>query len=124
MYEVTIEKTFSAAHALSEIGGKCESLHGHNFTVEVTVAGPELNGQDLLLDFRVLKEWTEEILDGLDHHFLNEIPPFQGRNPSSENIARFVFDEMKKKLAGASLAVSKVTVRESDTARATYREDG
>ncbi len=124
MYEVTIEKTFSAAHALSEIGGKCESLHGHNFTVEVTVAGAELNGQDLLLDFRILKEWTENILDGLDHRFLNEIPPFQGRNPSSENIARFVFDEMKKKLAGTSLTVSKVTVRESDTARATYRENG
>jgi 6-pyruvoyltetrahydropterin/6-carboxytetrahydropterin synthase len=123
MYEVTIERTFSAAHALSEIGGKCESLHGHNFTVEVTVAGPDLNGQDLLLDFRVLKEWTEAVLDRLDHRHLNEIPVFRGRNPSSENIARFVFEEIKKNLAGTSLFVSKVTVRESDTARATYREN-
>ncbi|HPC02811.1 MAG TPA: 6-carboxytetrahydropterin synthase QueD [Syntrophales bacterium] len=124
MYEVTIEKTFSAAHALSEIGGKCESLHGHNFTVEVTVAGPELNGQGLLLDFRVLKEWTGAVLDRLDHRFLNEVPSFRGRNPSSENIARFIFDEMKKNLAGTSLTVSKVTVRESENARATYRENG
>jgi len=123
MYEVTIEKTFSAAHALLEIGGKCEALHGHNFTVEVAVAGETLNSEGLLLDFRVLKGWTDEILDLLDHRFLNEIPFFQGINPSSENIARFIFQAMKGRLAGTSLSMSRVTVRESGNAWAIYRED-
>ena len=123
MYEVTIEKTFSAAHALLEIGGKCEDLHGHTFTVEVTVAGDALNDEGLLLDFRVLKRWTDEILDLLDHRFLNEVPFFQGINPSSENIARFVFGKMKARIAGTPLLVDRVTVRESANAWATYRED-
>ena len=122
MYEVTIEKTFSAAHALLEIGGKCEALHGHNFTVEVAVEGETLNDEGLLLDFRTLKGWTDEILDLLDHRFLNEIPFFQGINPSSENIARFIFGKMKARLEGTLLSLARVTVRESVNAWATYRE--
>jgi len=123
MYEVTIEKTFSAAHALLEIGGKCEALHGHNFAVEVTVAGKTLSDEGLLLDFRVLKKWTDEILDLLDHRFLNEISFFRGINPSSENIARFIFQQMKTRLGETSLSIARVIVRESGSAWATYSED-
>ena len=81
MYEVTIKRTFSAAHSLKEIGGKCEKLHGHNFTVEVSVATDQLNREGLVVDFRVLKDWTDQAIKELDHKYLNEIAVFQGMNP-------------------------------------------
>ena len=122
MYEVTIKKSFSAAHILKEIGGKCEELHGHNFTVEVTVAGPSLNGEDLLIDFRVLKGWTNEILDGLDHKYLNEIDCFRQMNPSSEQVARYVYDGLAEKVQALGLSLARVTVWESDNARVSYTQ--
>ena len=120
MYEVTIKKSFSAAHILKEIGGKCEELHGHNFTVEVTVAAPSLNSEDLLIDFRVLKGWTNEILDGLDHKYLNEIDCFREMNPSSEQIARYIYDRLAEKVASLNLSLARVTVWESENARVSY----
>jgi 6-pyruvoyltetrahydropterin/6-carboxytetrahydropterin synthase len=123
MYEVTIKKSFSAAHVLKEIGGKCEDLHGHNFLVEVTVAGDALNGEDLLIDFRDLKKWTNEILDHLDHKYLNEINVFKGMNPSSERVAKFIHDRLTEKIQplDLGLVVSRVVVWESDNARVTYK---
>jgi len=122
MYEVTIKKSFSAAHVLKQIGGKCEDLHGHNFLVEVTVAGDALNGEDLLIDFRDLKKWINEILDHLDHKYLNEIEAFKDINPSSERVAKFVYDRLTEKIQTLNLSfmVSGVTVWESDNARVTY----
>jgi len=122
MYEVTIKKSFSAAHVLKEIGGKCEDLHGHNFLVEVTVAGDALNGEDLLIDFRDLKKWINEILDHLDHKYLNEVEAFKDMNPSSERVAKHIFDRLMEKIhiLNLGLVVSRVTVWESDNARVTY----
>ena len=120
MYEVTIKKSFSAAHILKEIGGKCEELHGHNFTVEVTVAAPSLNSEDLLIDFRVLKGWTNEILDGLDHKYLNEIDCFREMNPSSEQVARYIYDRLVEKVTPLNLSLTRVTVWESENARVSY----
>ena len=122
MYEVTIKKSFSAAHVLKEIGGKCEDLHGHNFLVEVSVAGDALNGEDLLIDFRDLKKWTNEIFDHLDHKYLNEIEFFKDINPSSERVAKFIYDLLTKRIQtlNVGLTVSRVTVWESDNARVTY----
>ena len=120
MYEVTIKKSFSAAHILKEIGGKCEELHGHNFTVEVTVAAPSLNSEDLLIDFRLLKGWTNEILDGLDHKYLNEIDCFREMNPSSEQIARYIYDRLAEKVASLNLSLARVTVWESENAWVSY----
>jgi len=122
MYEVTIKKSFSAAHVLKEIGGKCEDLHGHNFLVEVSVAGEALNGEDLLIDFRDLKKWINEILDHLDHKYLNEVAAFKDINPSSERVAKFIYDRLTKKIQTVTLdlMVSRVTVWESDNARVTY----
>lgn len=122
MYEVTIKKSFSAAHVLKEIGGKCEDLHGHNFLVEVTVAGNVLNGEDLLIDFRDLKKWINEILDHLDHKYLNEIGAFKDTNPSSERVAKHIYDRLTEKIQtmNLDLTVSRVTVWESDNARVTY----
>ena len=120
MFEVTIKKSFSAAHLLKEIGGKCEELHGHNFRVEVSVAGEALNGEGLLIDFRLLKRWTDEVLDGLDHKYLNELAPFKNLNPSSEQIARFLYEAIGAKTLQAGISLSRVTVWESDNACVTY----
>jgi 6-pyruvoyltetrahydropterin/6-carboxytetrahydropterin synthase len=120
MYEATIRKSFSAAHILKEIGGKCEDLHGHNFIVEVTVRGESLNEEDLLIDFRVLKKWTNEILEQLDHKYLNETEVFKGMNPSSERIARYIHDRLADKVKTMGLNIARVTVWESENARVTY----
>ena len=120
MYEVTIRRSFSAAHTLKEIGGKCEELHGHNFVVEVSVTVPGLNREGLAIDFRVLKRWTEEILETLDHKYLNDIPYFNALNPSAENIARFVYERIAQKAHLQKIRVSRVTVWESEDARASY----
>jgi 6-pyruvoyltetrahydropterin/6-carboxytetrahydropterin synthase len=120
MYDVTIRKSFSAAHILREIGGKCEDLHGHNFIVEATVRGESLNGEDILIDFRDLKRWTNEILETLDHKYLNEIEVFKGMNPSSERIARYIHDQLAGKVEALGLKIARVTVWESENARVTY----
>jgi len=120
MYEVTIKKSFSAAHLIREIGGKCEALHGHNFLVEVSVVSESLNDEGLLIDFRVVKRWTEEILAQLDHKYLNELEYFKNTNPSSEQIARFLYDRIDEKARQAKTRLSRVTVWESENACATY----
>jgi 6-pyruvoyltetrahydropterin/6-carboxytetrahydropterin synthase len=122
MYEVTIKKSFSAAHLLKEIGGKCEELHGHNFLVEVSVAAESLNSEDLLIDFRVVKRWTDEVLEQLDHKYLNEIEYFKNKNinPSSEQIARFLYERISEKSRQTKVTLSRVTVWESDNSRVSY----
>lgn len=121
MYEVTIIKSFSAAHLLAEIGGKCEELHGHNFKVEVTLGAPELNSEGILIDFRLVKKWLKDILDQMDHQHLNDLAFFKGKNPSSENIACFVYKEMQVRVT--EVKVLRVKVWESDTAAVTYIGD-
>ena len=120
MYEVTVKKSFSAAHLLKDIGGKCEELHGHNFIVEVSVSASGLNREGLLIDFRTLKKWTDEVLTDLDHKHLNALPSFTDMNPSSENIARFIYDRITEKAQRQAIEVSRVTVWESDNARVSY----
>jgi 6-pyruvoyltetrahydropterin/6-carboxytetrahydropterin synthase len=120
MYEVTIKKSFSAAHILKEIGGKCEDLHGHNFIVEATLRGESLNGEDILIDFRDLKRWVNEILEAFDHKYLNEIEVFKGTNPSSERIARYIHDRLADKIKSTGLVVARITVWESENARVAY----
>jgi len=123
MYEVTIIKSFSAAHLLTKIGGKCEELHGHNFKVEVTLAAPDLNKSGLLIDFRVVKKWLNVILDQMDHKNLNELPNFAGINPSAENIAKYIYGEMKLKAEQTEVKVARVKVWESENAAVTYIGD-
>ncbi|MDD5170720.1 MAG: 6-carboxytetrahydropterin synthase QueD [Syntrophales bacterium] len=123
MYEVTIRKTFSAAHVLKESNGQCEDLHGHNFIVEVSVAGKQLNHEDLLIDFRVLKGWINETLFRLDHKYLNDIEEFRGVNPSSELIAKLFYDELAPKAAALDLDIPRITVWESEDARVTYEKN-
>jgi len=119
MYEVTIRKDFSAAHVLQEIGGKCEDLHGHNFIVEATIGGRSLNSEGILVDFRDVKKWLAGILEEFDHRCLHELPSFSGINPSSENIAKLIYERISGNLP-PGLSMLKVTVWESDNARVSY----
>lgn len=120
MYEVTIIKSFSSAHLLDQIGGKCEELHGHNFKVEVTVFAMNLSKTGLLIDFRIVKEWLGEILDQMDHKHLNELPFFSGINPSAENIAKHIYEEMELKVKTSDVNVARVKIWESENAAVTY----
>ncbi|MBW2544558.1 MAG: 6-carboxytetrahydropterin synthase QueD [Deltaproteobacteria bacterium] len=119
MYEITVKKTFSAAHTL-DIGSEREELHGHNFKVEATVASEELNADGLVLDFRVLKKWVNEILEDLDHTFLNNLPAFKNTVPTSENIARFIYDRLEGNTSAMGLKISRIAVWESEGSKAVY----
>jgi 6-pyruvoyltetrahydropterin/6-carboxytetrahydropterin synthase len=120
MYELKTITQFGAAHQLKDTGGKCENLHGHNWKVETSVKGEVLDDNGLLVDFNVIKEAVDKIVEGLDHTYLNDLEYFKKRNPSSENIARYIYDRLAKTLNTGSIKVSKVTVWESDSACATY----
>lgn len=123
MYEVTIIKSFSAAHLLAEIGGKCEELHGHNFKVEVTIGAPTLNSEGIAIDFRLVKKWLKDILDQMDHQHLNELPFFKGKNPSSENIAHYIYAALQTPANTQNVKALRVKVWESENAAVTYSEE-
>lgn len=120
MYEIKVITHFAAAHQLRNFGGKCEQLHGHNWKVEVTIRGEDLNDEGLLIDFQELRDTTNGILEGLDHSFLNELPAFKDQNPSSENIAVHIFKELRNRLNDNHIDITKVTAWESDSACASY----
>ncbi|MGD1152987.1 MAG: 6-carboxytetrahydropterin synthase QueD [Syntrophales bacterium] len=124
MYEVTIKQSFSAAHMLKDVGGTCEKLHGHNFIVEVSICSTGLTDAGILIDFRILKQWTDEILKEFDHKYLNEISYFKGMSSSSENLARFIYNRISEKVKKSNLDVSQVTVWESEDARVSYYGNG
>lgn len=122
MYEVMIETEFSSAHALRNYHGKCENLHGHNWKVEVYVRGTKLDETGLLIDFKELKTATKQIMDKIDHKVLNEIPPFdEVCNPSSENIARYVLEELAPKINNVNRVVYKVRAWETPFTAASYQ---
>jgi len=123
MYHLTIQTHFAAAHNLLNYQGDCENLHGHNWKVEVTVMAAELDDAGLGIDFKILKKHTKEVMNYLDHKYLNDLDAFRGISPSSEHISRFVFDRLVDSLADYDVQVEKVTVWESDNAYATYTKD-
>ncbi|MCJ7832917.1 MAG: 6-carboxytetrahydropterin synthase QueD, partial [Deltaproteobacteria bacterium] len=110
MFELKIITQFAAAHYLRNYRGKCEQLHGHNWKVEVFVRAVRLNSAGLVRDFGEIKAVTHEVLDGLDHRYLNELAPFQVENPSSEHIARYLFHELSRRLNNDQTQVSKISV--------------
>jgi 6-pyruvoyltetrahydropterin/6-carboxytetrahydropterin synthase len=123
MFEVSVDETFAAAHALRGYKGKCENLHGHNYKVRVTLAGPELDSVGLLYDFVHLKQVIQSVIRGLDHHYLNEMKPFDEINPSAENISKYIYDEAAKQMKSApnGATIASITVWETDVTAATYR---
>lgn len=120
MYSVTIRTEFNSAHKLRNYKGKCESLHGHNWTVEVTVEGQKLNKLGILVDFIDLKKEISRFLEQLDHKYLNELKPFKKINPTSENIAKFIYDSLNVICRKYKVMPEKVTVWETPTNSATY----
>jgi 6-pyruvoyltetrahydropterin/6-carboxytetrahydropterin synthase len=123
MFEVSVEETFSSGHALRGYKGKCENVHGHNYRVKVTLAGPQLDSIGLLVDFTALKRVLRGIIAVLDHQFLNDLEPFASVNPSAENLAKYFYDEMQRQLTAlpAGAGITEVTLWETDTASAQYR---
>ena len=123
MYEVKIVTQFAAAHRLENFNGKCESLHGHNWKVEVFLVGKDLDGAGLLMDFGVVKARTKQMLEEIDHKYLNELAAFQDRNPSSENLASYLYERLGAILNRDGVKVRRVNVWESDTSCASYYQD-
>ena len=133
MFQVWVEESFAAGHALRGYRGKCENIHGHNYKIRVTLEGPALNSIGLLCDFKDLKDAIHATIRRLDHQFLNEISPFDVLNPSAENIAKYFYDEVSHLIsagppperemvnpASAPCHVRQVTVWEADNTTATY----
>ncbi len=123
MYMLSVEQHFDAAHALRGYKGKCENLHGHRFQVMVKVTSSQLDDIGLAFDFTELKRMLKEVLSRFDHANLNETSPFDKINPSSENIARTVYEAMKIELKNAPVQLSGVKVWESPESAVEYRED-
>jgi 6-pyruvoyltetrahydropterin/6-carboxytetrahydropterin synthase len=133
MFEVSVDETFSAGHALRGYKGKCENPHGHNYKVRLTVQGPQLDSIGLLFDFVHLKQVLHAVINNMDHKYLNDQPPFIELNPSAENIAKYLYDEVArglKEIAPPAEApsidpknaprITSVTVWETDITSATY----
>jgi 6-pyruvoyltetrahydropterin/6-carboxytetrahydropterin synthase len=122
MFEVTVEQTFAAGHALRNYRGKCENVHGHNYRVRVTVQGNQLDGTGLLVDFLDVNRLISGTVEYLDHQFINDLPPFDDLNPSAENIAKYFYERIAGGLKSeVDARVSQVQVWETDTSSAVYR---
>lgn len=119
-YELMIETHFAAAHQLRDYPGDCARLHGHNWKVELYVECKELDDLGLAVDYKTLKHELKEALKDWDHYNLNDVPPFDTVNPSSENVARVLFDEMSTRLDDTRLHVSHITIGETCTAKVAY----
>ncbi|MFH1248471.1 MAG: 6-carboxytetrahydropterin synthase QueD [Candidatus Omnitrophota bacterium] len=116
MYKVRVEANFSSAHNLRGYRGRCEDLHGHNWRVELVAAKKNLDRLGFVLDFKHIKSILNDFLDALDHKYLNKIPYFKKSNPTSENIAKYIFDSLIKRIP----CLVSVTVWENNTSSAIY----
>lgn len=120
MYVVTVIEHFCAAHYLRGYKGKCESMHGHNYKVEFSMSGPELDSAGMLHDFKIVRGMLEEILEEWDHKVLNEVEPFTEINPTAENIAREVCNRMVDKLGLKEIVAAQCDVWETERSRASF----
>ena len=122
MFQVSVEETFSAGHALRGYKGKCENVHGHNYRVQITLEGPQLDDIGLLVDFTRVKQVIREVIKRLDHQFINDLEPFTSVNPSAENMAKYFFEEVSNQLKDLppGTLVKDVVIWETDTAYAKY----
>ena len=125
MFQVSVEETFSAGHALRGYRGKCENTHGHNYRVRVTVQGPQLDSIGLLCDFTQLKQVLRALIGKLDHQFINDLDAFRVVNPSAENMAKYFYDEITRQLKDLppGARVTDIVVWETDSASARYQPE-
>ena len=124
MFELTISVNFEAAHFINNYPGKCCRLHGHNWKVEVNIYGEKLDELGMLIDFRDLKTSVNKIMVNLDHYCLNEIEPFCKINPTAENIAKYIYEQLvEAQEFGADVKLRSVRVWESPSSAATYSQE-
>ena len=124
MYELKVELDFAAAHRLENYEGKCERLHGHNWTVEAIVRGTELNETGIVIDFKIIKAELKKVLDEFNHRYLNELEIFANQNPSAENIAREIFERLAvSEIFSGTAKLHAVSVYETRGSCATYYPD-
>jgi 6-pyruvoyltetrahydropterin/6-carboxytetrahydropterin synthase len=116
-----IETEFAAAHRLKEAGGGCEQLHGHTWKVQIFVKGEKLDSNGILIDFRdmkrIVKKWTAR----LDHHYLNEV--LGSTNPTTENVAKYLFQKLEKEIRLETIKLSKVRIWEARDSSITYSQE-
>lgn len=120
MYEIFIDDSFAAAHQIREYNGDCENMHGHNWKVKVVVKVQELDKLGLGIDFRLLKTKLKEVLELVDHKNLSQISPFNKINPTSENLAKFIYDKISDKIDNKYIKVSRIEVHESEKSGVIY----
>ena len=121
MFELTVKAEFEAAHQINGYNGKCQRLHGHNWTVEAIVNGTELDELGMLIDFKVLKAELNAVLDELDHRYLNDLKMFNTKNPTAENLAKYIFDTLaESKIFNTNTKLKAIRVYESPKSCVTY----
>lgn len=125
MFEIKVEAEFESAHRIVDYPGKCDRLHGHNWKVELKIQGTALDELGMLMDFKTAKATLKEVTETLDHRFLNELEPFREKNPTAENLARYIYHALKRHEAflSAPVHIASVCVWESPRACVTYSED-
>ncbi len=123
MFYLSITETFSAAHRLCGYLGACSNLHGHNWKVRVGLKTEKLDEIGMAMDFGIIKGILQSILSELDHAYLNEVPSLNGLNPTSENLARYIYELMEKKLTGQPARIYEVEICESERSSMVYRND-
>ena len=125
MFELTVKAEFEAAHHINGYQGKCQRLHGHNWSVEAVVEGYALDKLGMLIDFKVLKAELNAVLDELDHRYLNELPIFSTKNPTAENLAKYVFEQLSKSeiFVDSVASLKAIRVYESPRSCVTYTKD-
>ncbi|MBN1475596.1 6-carboxytetrahydropterin synthase QueD [Candidatus Sumerlaeota bacterium] len=121
MHEINYRFKFSAAHFLRDYEGICRNTHGHNWEVIVTLEGEELTSNGMLIDFYEVERVVKPVRDDLDHAFLNEIPPFTEISPTSENLAKWIFDRIRPQIESDRVRLRQISVREYEDSLVTYR---
>ena len=123
IYTLKIVTDFASAHTLRDYPGACSQMHGHNWKVEAEVVARELDEAGMGIDFKVIKQATRDIARRLDHHYLNDLKPFNEINPTAENIARYFYQSLSEQLNNANVRVQSVTLWETERACARYAEE-
>ena len=123
MYKVNVISSFPGAHHLNNYPGACKNLHGHNWKVRVQLITQELDQVGMAIDFKTVKEYLNNLMDNFDHRYLNELEWFKEQNPTSENIARVIFTELKKAFENKGIYMGEVEIWESDNTSVVYCEN-
>ncbi len=122
MFKLNVTSQFASAHKLNGYDGACKNLHGHNWKVRIGIECEKTDKIGMTIDFGIVKTELNRLMDHLDHSFLNDLPSFKNQNPTSENIAKFIYDEMKKRISVDGCKLADVEVWESDKSSMVYYE--